>query len=189
MNRGLQPATPGTVINETMHAREENVTCASPPGRPCVRLRNTFYFRMQPWYVYDFGGDSSHFWSYGSTSTGNSWNEYWPVGGASYSLVCISPTSITNSKHCEALHTGIQDYEYLVILRERILELREKGVDDRVLREAEALVEAAAGEATADTFEKYGRGHSANHPFENVNEFAEKTRIEIFELLKKLAAY
>ncbi len=107
--------------------------------------------RGQQWKLWSIQGTGTHFWSYAGVggSPGGSWNQFAAVSEI-YSKVYIDATSITDGKHWLAIVEGIQDYEYLRMLRDRISELdaagRESPARDRA-RELLRLLPADAIEA------------------------------------------
>jgi HYR domain len=94
-------------------ARALNVYGASGPAR---LLDPYAYDRLQAWICADIGASGSFFWSFADDAGGASWNEYRTVQ-APYSPFFISDTQVTISKHSEAIREGIEDFEYLAMLR------------------------------------------------------------------------
>lgn len=86
------------------------------------------YYRLQPWYCFNYGATGSFFWSYGDQRCVNPWNEYDAYGGHSFAVVYLTKDEITPTKHWEALREGIEDYEYLAMLRDVV----DGGVADRI---------------------------------------------------------
>ena len=79
-----------------------------------------WYFRRQPWVAFAVGATGSFFWAYGDSSgIPNAFNQYLS-DKIYYSPVIIQRHRITGTKHFEALREGIEDYEYLCILRDLI---------------------------------------------------------------------
>jgi Domain of unknown function (DUF4082) len=77
------------------------------------------YDRLQAWVAVDLGATSSTFWSYADDASGHSWNEY-ATTAAPYSPFFLSDSSVTISKHSEAMREGIEDVEYLMMLRTQV---------------------------------------------------------------------
>ena len=78
------------------------------------------YFRLQPWQAFIFNATGSGFWSFSDTGKlASNWNPYTNPAGYNYdySPVYISPDSITTAKQMEAIREGIEDYQYLVMLK------------------------------------------------------------------------
>jgi hypothetical protein len=144
------------------------------------------YFRLQPWYCYQIGAEGSCFWSYGDQRCKNPWNEYDAYGGESFALVYITPHDITPTKHWEALREGIEDYEYLAILHDKIESLKEKGVKN-------PLVEQAARVLNSTLYQIVTR---VNKVTKNKSDifwmepspcmYAENARLKILDMLIKL---
>jgi len=98
------------------------------------------YHRGQQWMALRFGAVGSGFWAFGSSggNAATSWNAY-EQDSVEYSPLFIGTDTVTNGKHMEAIREGMQDYEYFVMLRARIAELKAKGVNAPALTQAEAL--------------------------------------------------
>ena len=109
-----------------------------------VRLLDPYtYHRLQAWVCADVGADGSFFWSFIDDAGGSSWNEYGALQ-ALYSPFFLSDDEVTISKHSEAIREGVEDFEYLVMLRARVSELSRRDPNHAGLAEAGALVERAA---------------------------------------------
>lgn len=76
------------------------------------------YYRLTAWDCFRHGATGMGFWSFGDTGGSvSSWNEYTAVG-TPYSPVFLSPDSVTNGVHWDAAREGVEDYEYLAMLRD-----------------------------------------------------------------------
>ncbi|HQC53460.1 MAG TPA: hypothetical protein PLE92_10030, partial [Lentisphaeria bacterium] len=69
--------------------------------------------------------------------------------GTEYSPYFVSQTTVMDGKHSEAVREGVQDYEYLVMLRDRIAQLKKAGKGGAALAKAERLLAEAPGRALA----------------------------------------
>ena len=89
-----------------------------------VRLLDPYsYYRLQAWVCADLGAKSSSFWSFSDDGGGHSWNEY-ATGRNVYSPWFLSRDRVTTSKHSEAIREGVEDFEYLTLLRDRVAALQ-----------------------------------------------------------------
>jgi hypothetical protein len=86
---------------------------------PTTLLDPYSYFRLQAWTCWKEGALASYFWAFGDNAGGSSWNEY-VLPGKIYTLTYLDETSVTPAKMLEAAREGIEDYEYLVMLRAAI---------------------------------------------------------------------
>ena len=106
--------------NRPGHQRLWFYLCAGP-----VRIFDpTNYYRSKAWWVFENNGDGLLYWAFGSIggdlgigASGSNWNEYDTIG-PNFSPVFIRPDNITSGVHMEALREGVQDYQYLVMLRD-----------------------------------------------------------------------
>ncbi len=106
-----------------------------------------WYFRRQPWTAFAFGATGSYFWAYGDSSgMPNAFNQYLS-DKMYYAPVIIQRNNITMTKHFEAMREGIEDYEYLCILRdlttakpnEKAKQLLDESVKEIMTRQKSAL--------------------------------------------------
>ena len=99
------------------------------------------YHRGQQWMALRFGAVGCGYWAFGSAggSRATSWNAY-DQDSVEYSPLFIGKDSVTPGKHMEAIREGVQDYEYFVMLRERLAQLKAKGVTGPAVAEAETLL-------------------------------------------------
>ncbi len=140
-----------------------------------------YYERLQHWYCWLYGAVGSGFWAYGDAAKcGTSWNPLIATRNI-YSPVYIDPTSITAGKHFEAIREGIEDYEYLVMLRDRIAQLRQKGVPAQKLADAEEMLMSAP-------LEVCGKGYEGPQSWKTQRDRtkADAARLAIIETLMRL---
>lgn len=149
-----------------------------------TRLFDPGYFRYQPWHGFKIGATGSAFWAFGDAGGADNWNEYPAVGRASYTPVYLAPDSVTPAKHSEALREGIADYEYLVMLRDRIAALEERGETDPRVASARALLESLPETVEQQLEQAFGNHYGGRH--DNSSRFAEKARVQILRALDEL---
>ncbi|MFM9960217.1 MAG: discoidin domain-containing protein [Planctomycetaceae bacterium] len=102
------------------------------------------YHRLQAWTCWQFGAESSFFWSFGDAGGGSSWDEYRQPRTASFVPFFLDATTVTPGKHMEAIRESVEDFEYLVMLRDRVASLKQRGVKPAVVARAEKLLTEAA---------------------------------------------
>jgi hypothetical protein len=78
------------------------------------------YYRLQPWSAFKVGATGSGFWSYSDQRCLNPWNEYYKTNSRSYSMIYLYDNQATPTKHWEAFREGIEDYEYLQMLKKAL---------------------------------------------------------------------
>lgn len=100
------------------------------------------YHRLQAWECWKYGAKSTFFWAFGDGGGGSSWNEY-AARGPSYTPFFLDAATVTSGKHMEAIRESIEDYEYLVMLRDRIAALDKKGMPSPALESARKLLARA----------------------------------------------
>ena len=99
------------------------------------RLDPYSYYRLQAWTCMKENAIGMHYWAFGDAA--GCWNEYILLRGHTFSPFFLNATTITAGKPMEAIREGIEDYEYLVMLKNRITELGGNA-------EAQALLDGAA---------------------------------------------
>jgi len=138
------------------------------------------YHRLQHWFCWKYQAQGSGFWAFGDSNGASSWNEYLTLRGA-YTPVFLDETSVTPGKHMEAIREGIEDYEYLVLLRQRITELENQGKTEKTIEDAKQLLTTAADRVTkSQTAQKLSWRENKDRTI------ADAVRIEVLELLMKL---
>jgi hypothetical protein len=116
---------------------------------PAKLLDPYSYHRMQAWFCYQYGAKGSCFWSYADARGVSSWNEYLATANGGFTPLFIDSVSVTTGKHLEAIREGIEDYEYLKMLKDRVDELVGQGRSDAVITEAQALLTEVVDSVTA----------------------------------------
>jgi len=141
-------------------------------GGPSV-LDALTYYRVQQWKCWKAQATGTAFWAYGDGGgIGNSWNQL----GASrtiYSPVYIDSHSVTDGKHWLAIIEGIQDYEYLRMLRDEVNRLKAAGNTGEAVTEAERLLTTLPDKVIAAT----GQGDS---------NACDKARLQVLDALLHL---
>jgi hypothetical protein len=106
--------------NRPDHQRLWFYLCAGP-----VRLFDpTNYYRSKAWWVFENDGEGLLYWAFGDVgfdsglgTAKNSWCEYDSLT-PSFSPVFLRPDKVTSSIHMEAIREGVEDYQYLTMLKE-----------------------------------------------------------------------
>ena len=115
--------------------------CSGP-----ARLHDPYYYhRLQHWHCWKAGAVGSGFWAYGDAAGASPWCEY-TATRTSYAPVYLDEDSITDGKHWEAVREGIEDYEYLRMLRDRVEALTETGRPGAALARARRLLKELPGQ-------------------------------------------
>ncbi|MFO7973806.1 MAG: hypothetical protein R6V12_04145 [Candidatus Hydrogenedentota bacterium] len=154
----------------------EFYSCSGP-----VRLLDPYaYHRMQAWECWKYKADATYFWALGDTGGGSSWNEY-VAPGTDYCPFFLAPASVTAGKHMESIRESVEDFEYLVMLREAIARAEQADKPAETIGKARALLEELPNQvleaSRADTFrwkEPLDRG------------FADRARMQIADMLVQL---
>ena len=140
------------------------------------------YYLMQPWHASDVGAKGSCFWCFTDNGRVSSRNEYPAPGKGPYCPTYIDATSNTPAKYMEAIREGAEDYEYLTILRERVVELEARGGDDDRVRAARALLDGAVARVMSIDLEpSYTWDQEKDRAVQDV------VRIEILQALTDLS--
>ena len=140
------------------------------------------YHRMQPWFCWLHGAEGCGYWAFGDGNGAWPWNEYGSVVGA-YTPLFMTATTVTAGKHMEAIREGIEDYEYLRMLRQRIEALAGAGVAEAALAPARKLL--AEGPARVTACMTSSAACSWQAPKDRT--VADRVRGEILEALAELA--
>jgi len=139
------------------------------------------YYLLQHWHCFKIGGVWSGFWAFGGDSRFSVWNEYAAQGGGSYCPFYLDDKGVTAGKWFEAVREGVQDYECLVMLRDRIAALNKEGRSGPHVANARALLDGACDRVLAG---ENGRNYRWDEHKDRT--IADKVRIEILEALVRL---
>jgi len=113
---------------------------------PARQFDPSRYHRLQAWHAFRYGAQGIGFWSFGDTGGAqSSWNEY---AGArvAFAPAFIGVDDATDGIHWQAVREGIEDYEYLAMLREAA----ERTPDAALRAEAEQLLAEAPAAVIGD---------------------------------------
>ena len=143
------------------------------------------YYRLHAWYSWKYGATGVGFRYYYSYGGSSAWNPYLAMR-TSFTPVYISDTDVTSGKHWEAVREGIEDYEYLCMLRDRIAQLQAN-------RKAAAEV-AQAQKVLSDALQQvvpgdYSQKKASQWGTEEDRSVADMARLEILEALERLRDY
>ena len=136
------------------------------------------YNRILAWIAWQYKAVGIGFWAYPDSAM-DPWNDYISTGIIGYSPVYLDANSVTDGKHWEAVREGIQDYEYLSMLSNRVKELEDDGVVSEALNKAKELLRDEPGEVIET---------SGTVPWEakKNRETADQVRVKILDLLMEL---
>ncbi len=134
------------------------------------------YHRLQSWHAFRYGAVGIGFWAFGDTGGAkSSWNEY-AASGTAYAPAFLGVADATDSVHWQAVREGIEDYEYLAMLRDAAA----RAEDPRLKTRAEALLAEASAAVIGRYRPEYdwsrGTGHDA----------PDRYRLRVLSLLEQM---
>jgi F5/8 type C domain len=138
------------------------------------------YYRLQAWTAWEENATGMFFWSFSYTGGVSSWNEY-NAKTFNASLIFLDPASsdVVTGKQMEAAREGVEDYEYLNMLKNRITVLT--GSNHSSISAAQTLLNGA-GSAVLDDDD----ADELYWPIDKDRETADAKRIEVLDMLEKL---
>lgn len=139
------------------------------------------FYLLQEWHAFKIGAKGSNFWAFGDNGGVSCWNEYPAQGNGPYCPMYLDGTSVTSGKWMEAIREGIEDYEYLTMLRKRVVALEQQGVLAARLAKAKELL--ATGPDRVMAMEK-----GANYRWDEKKDRGTQdvVRIEVLKTLTEL---
>ena len=140
------------------------------------------YYLLQHWHCFAIGGTWSGFWSFGGDSRFSVWNEYASDGRGSYCPMYLDDEGVTPGKGMEAVREGVQDYEYLVMLRQAVEAAPAPRRNGDAWKDASRLLGEACARVLADS---KGRDYRWDVPRDR--SVAEAVRREVLAALEALA--
>jgi hypothetical protein len=111
------------------------------------------YYRLHAWYCWKYGATGHGFWSYTASGGDSAWNPY-NAAKPSFAPVYLSQTEVTSGRHWEAVREGIQDYEYLRMLSDRIADWKAQGKTGTALDDAIKLLRDIPDEVAPGDFDQ-----------------------------------
>lgn len=149
-------------------------SCSGP-----ARLLDPYgYYRLQAWHCWQIGATGSFFWAFGDNSGASSWNEYLANQGP-YTPLYLDSAGVTPGKQMEAIRESVEDYEYLVLLRDAIQRARAAGGREEAVRQAQSVLDLAAGDVLSGPGATSLRWHEPQD-----RTLADRMRIRVLEALK-----
>jgi len=107
---------------------------------PAKLLDPVTYHRAQAWLAFQMGAEGSFYWAFGcGGGIGDSWHAY-AQAYSEYSPYFVSPDGVMEGKHSEAIREGVQDYDYLRMLRDALGQVKATGGDAAWQARAAALL-------------------------------------------------
>jgi hypothetical protein len=142
------------------------------------------YYRLQAWTCWQEGATAMFYWAFGDNGGASSWNEYLSAGN--YTPLYLDDTTVTAGKQMEAIREGVEDYEYLAMLKKRIGELEATGNPPAAVAEARTLLSEAAGRVlnAPDADRLFWAEEWSRQKDRGV---ADQVRIEILDMLEALS--
>ena len=142
------------------------------------------------WFAWQYGAKGVESWAFGDTGYGirplygNSWNEYVSTT-ISYTPLFLDAQSVTDGKHMEAIREGIEDYEYLRMLHDRVVALEAAGINHPAISDARTLLDSAPSRVTN------GGMDITTYPWSVTKDrsVADKVRVEILTSLERLSLF
>ena len=114
---------------------------------PAKLLDPVTYHRAQAWLAFQMGAEGSFYWAFGcGGGIGDSWHAY-AQAYSEYSPYFVRPDGVMEGKHSEAVREGVQDYEYLRLLREAAGKVKASGGGAAWQARAEELLKDGVAEA------------------------------------------
>ncbi len=139
------------------------------------------YHRLQHWFCWKYQAEGSGFWAFGDSNGASSWNEYLARIGA-YTPMFLDESSVTAGKHMEAIREGVEDYEYLVMLRGLVGRLKGQGKSGPAISRAEALLDDVADRVVGGQ-----RPAKLKWSEPKDRSVADKARIQVLRAMSQLA--
>ncbi|NQT54156.1 discoidin domain-containing protein [bacterium] len=148
---------------------------------PARRFDPYAYYLLQQWHVFAIGGQWAGFWAFADNGNVSCWNEYVAKGNDPYCPLYIDSTSVTTAKYLEAIREGVQDYETLTMLRDRIAALERTAPVHPRLADAKKLLATAC-----DRVLKAKDATEFSWDAAKDRTVADRVRIELLEMLVSL---
>lgn len=147
----------------------------------------TGYYRMEAWLAAHFGGEGIGYWAFGcGAGIGDSFRAY-DQKGTEYSPYFVMPTDAMAAKQSEGIREGMEDYEYLKMLKVEIVAAKARGVDTSL---AEKVLAKSVRIALNQTGEKdrgaYSRADDRYWKTDKDRSAPDRARLGVLRMISKL---
>ena len=136
------------------------------------------YNRMEAWHCFKYGATGMGMWAFADTgSFKDSWNEY-TSAGPSYSPVYFKGDEVFSGIHYESSREGIEDYEYLSMLRDAMQDSRNVAYRPHAEQLLKETVDVVLGKNYVPNANKW--------TWNNDRSKADAYRLKVLALLEKM---
>lgn len=154
---------------------------------PSRSLDPVSYYRQHFWSCWEYGAHAAAFWAFGcGGGIGDSWRAYAQTS-AEYSPYFVGQTEVMPAKQSEGIREGMEDYEYLKMLKTAIDAAKAKGGDTAL---AEKVLAKAVRVALNQTGEKdrgaYSRADDRYWKTDKDRSAPDRARLAVLRMLTKL---
>ena len=154
---------------------------------PSRSLDPVAYYRQHFWSSWEYGAHAAAFWAFGcGGGIGDSWRAYAQTG-AEYSPYFVGQAEVTPAKQSEGIREGMQDYEYLRMLKNEIAAAKLRGVD--VSRAEKVLVRAvqiALNQTGGEDRGAYSRADSRYWAKDKDRNAPDRARLGVLRMISRL---
>lgn len=140
------------------------------------------YYLLHFWLSYREGAEGADFWAFSDAGGGSSWNEF-AARSVAYAPEYLAPDGVTDSKQMMAIVEGIEDFEYLCLLRDRLAGLGSADTSAAVRAAARLLASAPDSVLTG----VFPRGQKYDWAIPTDRSVADRMRGEVLHALETLA--
>ena len=149
--------------------------------RGSARLLDPYaYQRLQAWFCWKYGAEGSAFWSFTDSNGASSWNEYTASAGA-HTPLFLDAKTVTAAKQMEAVREGVEDYEYLRMLDNRLQQVQPDAAN-AALFNARRLLTSEVGRVTSATASPAGHYWSGKKD----RTLADRVRVQVLDAMVQL---
>ena len=161
--------------------KKMGLSSCSGPARLLDPVR---YYRAQMWRAFEFDAFMCGYWAFGcGGGIGDSWHAYRQRGNE-YSPYFVSQTDTMDAKQSAGIQEGMQDFEILCMLRDRIADCRKAGKD---VSAAQRLLDGAVERALAVPPEAAATGSDIIWwEVDSDRSLMDKVRVELTRMLEKM---
>ena len=145
------------------------------------------YYRQHFWSCWEYGAHAAAFWAFGcGGGIGDSWRAYAQTS-AEYSPYFVGQSEVTPAKQSEGIREGMQDYEYLKMLKSEIAAAKAKGKDvalaEKALKRAVAIALNQTGGADRGP---YSRADDRYWAKDKDRSSPDRARLGVLRMISKL---
>ena len=141
------------------------------------------YYRLQAWTSFKESAQTMNYWSFVDQGRASSWTTQYPLV-ATYTPLFLQSDTVTDGKVMDAIREGVEDYQYLKMLKDKIATMRADNCPSYAIHIAQNVLDVAIGSVLGATGASDFQWYHAKD-----RTVADTMRIQVLDMLESLSNY